>query len=779
MPDKNEDTQDSGGGIDIVWTSTILILVFSPITALAAALTYYASAAHKIRVAGIFQAVLAPLLLILTLFFVPAAELLVKSFTITLPAIIGDAGFSVENYILFVLQQAPFAVPLGVAVGMVYCLHKWKNQPKWKKSEFRRTPLELLKARQVRRDIEQDKNTPKDGMTLGVDERGRRVIQTYEEAAKHTLVFGTVGSGKTTTLVARLRDSIKSGQGAVIIDLKGGEDLPAAAYELAARYGRKFQHWTMQSADSAYTGPSPLGPAYYDPIARGDATRRTNLIIDMKKWSDDHYRIQSESFLQLAFSVMIANRNKNLTPLADIISLLDAHSLHERSIPLAGNPEYADIVRAANKLVDTKPGKGNKNEHVEDLHAILNTILLGTGGRYLLDDPDKQRNNNINLFQSAHNGDVVVFSLDSSNYGQMSSNMANLIVQDLKTVSSELRRQPLDKPFQVIIDEFAAIGSDNVIGFANKSRDAKLPVTLATQTLADLKQNNANTLDQLAGLVASFIVHRTNIYSDVEFLAGLTGRVERTRINESIQMTQGLVEGGSAAGYGTMQSYEDYAISPTEIQGLGTGEMIYIHRPAQKVLRVQCIRENLTAKQKAEFQEEIEAREARELERLRLVQDQQGVQFDAPPAENSVPLTPPVRGDRKPDFSALFEDEDEQPMEEAEKKPALVAPARTIDRTQNLDAMARIMGKTKEEAESLLGDKKTSISVSPTPPSKATPLPVIKRPQPLPAKLPTLPAVPKLPAAPALPTRPPVTPKVQQKPSLPITEGEQKDEFDF
>ena len=484
--------------------------------------------------------------------------------------------------LLWITVQFAIGTPVGVALGLIYASIRWFQRSEWEEYDFRITPWELRRGRKTANKIRLDEETPLNGFTLGINNHGDRVIQTDKDAATHTLVVGASGSGKTTTIMSKARDAIKRGQGLVFVDLKGGPDVPDVLSKFAKRYGRKFSHWTLQPRNVPYSGPDMQGPAYYDPLARGEATRRKDLLIASRDWSEEFYKIEASNYLQLLFYIIIANPNPEVSTLSDVVSLLNPRALMARAKPLIDNPIYADIIAGIESLNDERISPQKRNA-IEGLRSQLAVILNSVAGQWLNVDP---KGHNINLKEAAHNGDIVVFSLDSSNYQELASLVANLIIQDLKTVTSELRDDPSSQPMQIFIDEFSAIGSENIIGLINKSRDAGLPVTLATQALGDLRRVNEAFLDQLIGIVSSYIIHRANKEDDAQVYAGLTGKVKRKRFSQNVDYVKSRWSGmgkGAGTGGGRVEEVEEYLITPNEIQQLGMGEMVYIAKAQQPV----------------------------------------------------------------------------------------------------------------------------------------------------------------------------------------------------
>ena len=515
----------------------------------------------------------------------------------------GDVDWA--GFLLLTLGHLLVGVPLGVGAGLIYSSWRWFRRPIWQKFEFKPAPWEIWKGRKTVKEIQNDLNTPFNGLTLGVNDSGERVIQTDAAAAAHTLVVGASGSGKTTTLMSKARDAIKRGQSLIFVDLKGGKDVPKVLYNYSERYGREFKHWLIQPLDNKYTGPDPKGPACYDPLSRGDATRRKDLLVASREWSEEFYKIEASNYLQLLFHTIILNPKSEVSTLSDVVSMLSPQALLNRAEKLMGsNPEYRDILSGIEALNDPRISQAKRNA-IEGLRSQLEVILNSAAGRWLLVDPN---GNNINLKKASHEGQVIVFSLDSSNYPELAALVANLIIQDLKTLSSELRDDPAPQPTQIFIDEFSAIGSENIIGLINKSRDAGLPVTLSTQALGDLRRVNEAFMDQLLGIINSFIIHRANKDDDAIVYAGLTGLEKKYRFAQTVEMTAqrfGGIGKGSGTGGGRVEEYEDYRVSPNEIQELDMGEMIYLTKAPNMIEKVTVVPEAYT-EQAIEDEEEIQ-----------------------------------------------------------------------------------------------------------------------------------------------------------------------------
>lgn len=504
-----------------------------------------------------------------------------------------ELGMPTSAVILNLLwQQLPISILVGGIAGTIISAWRYFRRPSWVEIKFRLSPYQVFMKHKNIKDIRSNKNGPPDGRTLGINDLGEKIVQTEREASAHTFVVGATGSGKTTTLLLGARDSIRRGESYVFVDMKGSSDVPPALADYAERYGRPFYHWTSHDARTPYTGPAKNGPAYYDPLGRGDATRRTDLLLAGRDWSEDHYKIIIQDYLQRAFDISLGvPAPSNVDAIADIMTLLDPMELKKRSLHVVGDPYYDTIIAEINHLTERKIDKDVAGS-LDGMRRQLGILRDSIQGRWLRKDPNGE--NNIVLFDVAHAGAVVVFTIDSGNYKQNAQLIGNLIIQDLMTVASELRNDMSRYPLNIIIDEFSAIGTDNIVSLIARCRDANIPVTLATQSLGDLKVVSHEFMEQIIGIIVSVIIHRANSLGDAEILAGLIGKEKQQVFRQGVEHTAGFlgIGKGSGTGKGTLEIVEEFKVLPARIQELGPGEMYYLCKSPNRLEKVYVITED-------------------------------------------------------------------------------------------------------------------------------------------------------------------------------------------
>jgi len=576
----------------------IAFIIISPLTAIAAVGVYVLFSYVRIK-RSVIALYSLPLFLGIGIFIKPILEAFKDSWTVTFPAMTSKKITPTEGIFTMLFQQMWLAIPVGILVGLAVVSWLWYRRARWQEIKFRKTPWEKMRYNRTVKKIKADEDTPIDGMTLGVNPDGERVVQSTDEAAAHTFIVGGSNSGKSRTAMMRIRDQIKKGEGVLVVDLKADPEMVNVVKIYADRYGRKFQHFTLQDITKPYTGPAEQGNAHYDPLTQGDHTRRADMVLDLREWGaeSDYFKKMTQSYLQLMFAILINNPRKDISTLEDAIDLMSPKALAVRARPLDKDPQLASFVRSIDALND-EGVTGTVRENLLTNRSQLEIFLQSVAGPWLTVD---KKGNNIKLLETAYEGNVVVFSLDSLAYPSLAQNLANLIIQDLKTISSELLRNPANKPFNVFIDEFSAIGSDNIIGLINKARASKMSVTIATQTLSDLEVKSQALSMQLIGIISSFIIHRTNHQKDAEVYAGLTGTTMVNQVSEQVEVSQGMLGGittGIGRGGATVKKVEAFEVEPKEFKALTRGEFIYISSHNHRIEHVRCIIEDINNPEK-------------------------------------------------------------------------------------------------------------------------------------------------------------------------------------
>jgi hypothetical protein len=452
-----------------------------------------------------------------------------------------------RDYLGLVALAALLTVPFPVALAAVGALVAGR--------------VALAARRRMRRT-----RAPRDGrgtsVVLGSDSAGRSVTLSDEQLAAHALIVGATGSGKSTTMLTILADHIAQGRPVVALDMKGS---PAFARELgraAAAAGRGLRVWT------------PDGPGHWNPLAHGNATALKDMLISTEQFSEPHYQRAAERYLQTALTVLHAAHPGRPAQIHEVVAMMEprrlASTLRDVPAPLAA------------RVADYLGGLTSDQESaVRGLGTRLALLSESTAGRYLAPGNGPT----VDLATALEGGDVVLLSLNSSVYGKLAAHLGALAIQDLTssaghrlqaksvppdTVATHADLGPI--PATVAIDEFSALGADNLLALLARGREAGVSVLLATQELTDLERAGRGFRDQVMGIVGVTIAHRQAVHASATMVSQMAGTEWAWQETETVR---GLFARPGMS-RGTRRQVEQPVVHPNEIKTLAPGEIVMI-----------------------------------------------------------------------------------------------------------------------------------------------------------------------------------------------------------
>jgi conjugal transfer pilus assembly protein TraD len=413
--------------------------------------------------------------------------------------------------------------------------------------------------------------TPRhDAVVLGTDSRGRIVQLTDHELSAHGLIVGASGAGKTTTLVTILSDQIRRGRPVVAIDMKGSPSFVRDLTDAAAAAGRSIKVFTLD------------GGAHWNPLAHGNATELKDKLMSTERFTEPHYMRAAERYVQIVLQVL-----KHAGP-------VPTDSPCDRPPTLDAVVELMDHRRLAIALRDVdRPLRERIQDYLAGLTADQLSAIRGLQTRLavlteshtgaFLAPPVDPAAPTIDVREALSGPDVVVFSLNSSTYGKLASQVGTLVVQDLVAASGDrlndaARGRSLELAL-IGIDEFSGLGADHVIALLARGREPRTPTLLATQEFADLDRVARGFKDQVLGVTAVKIVHRQDVPESAHTIAQMAGTEE---VWEETRQVAARLLGGYDTGRGTRRLTEKFIVHPNQIKTLRTGEAVVISKMGGK-----------------------------------------------------------------------------------------------------------------------------------------------------------------------------------------------------
>jgi type IV secretory pathway TraG/TraD family ATPase VirD4 len=357
-------------------------------------------------------------------------------------------------------------------------------------------------------------------LLVGRDRDGRSVAIPFGggRGGAHTLLLGATGSGKTVSQTWICVRAIESGRAAIVIDPKGDGDLRTALRAAARAARRRYIEWT------------PSGPSRYNPYARGSDSAIADRVLAGERFTEPHYQRQAQRYL--GHEVRILRRARVPLCLASIVEHLEPERLEQLARTL---PEHQ--AATTHCYLDSLSARQRTDlAGVRDRLAILAESDVGEWLR-----PGKS----FDVLDAVRSRAVVYFDLEADARPLLAQMLGRAVVQDLQSAIAAQQEQPV--PAVVALDEFSALGLEQVVGLFARARSAGFSMVLGTQELADLRVGRERVLEQVLGNLSTVIVHRQVLPDSAALVTSLAGtrgawrgarhsdgRITRTRTSEPV-----------------------------------------------------------------------------------------------------------------------------------------------------------------------------------------------------------------------------------------------------
>jgi len=396
------------------------------------------------------------------------------------------------------------------------------------------------------------------GALLGADmETGKPIILYDKDANLHTLAIGTTGCGKTTALTNIVKSAIERSIPLVYVDGKGDLELLENIRRLADKHKRSFYAFSM-------VGES----MHYNPIHFGSYTSKKDRIIELRTWSEDHYRKIAEGYLQTVFRIL--NQYDIHVDLKGLSHYLEPATLYQ----LAREHEDQDLANIASKLEE-------RAKDVTSLIAEIANIVDSEIGHLF----DCAHGKVLQLYDAINNAGVIYFCLTPLAFPAYAETLGKLIINDLKSIIASRLQERVKSKLFTIFDEFSIFAGDQIINLINQGRGAGIHAVLATQSLSDISKKGGDALlGQVLNNTNNYIIMRQNHHNDAEMLANVIGT------KEDFQITSQVSAYDAQSSSGSIRKTKSFIIHPDEIKRLMLGEAIWVNKQSFNIqkAKIKC-----------------------------------------------------------------------------------------------------------------------------------------------------------------------------------------------
>ena len=382
---------------------------------------------------------------------------------------------------------------------------------------------------------------------------GRKPIYSPDNA-KHIFICGTTGSGKTVALSNYMRNCMKKDFPMLIIDGKGdtgkGSILDVLT-QLNKHYHKKIYCINLTNPSLSDT---------YNPFYNTSPTVAKDMLINMTDWSEEHYKVNAERYLQRLILLM----NKAEIPLSfqsivkfmelDHFTLLSTQLVKGKQISKENHLENLEIAKTSGKVAENSIARFSTIAESE-----LGEIFSKTG---------------IDIATALQEKAIILFILNPLIYPELSPAFGRLVLIDSKKAISQ-RFNSRNRTF-FLFDEINVYASKTLIDLVNKSRSANVTCVLATQSLSDLASaEDEDFTQQIIENCNNYLVLRQNSAVNSENWANILGTRQTMEVTYQLQQ-KGLDT--TQTGFGSARRVREYLYHPDEIKQLQTGNGIFLSR---------------------------------------------------------------------------------------------------------------------------------------------------------------------------------------------------------
>ena len=382
---------------------------------------------------------------------------------------------------------------------------------------------------------------------------GRKPIYSPDNA-KHIFICGTTGSGKTVALSNYMRNCMKKDFPMLIIDGKGDTG-KGSILDILTQLNK---HYRKKIYCINLTNPSLSDT--YNPFYNTSPTVAKDMLVNMTDWSEEHYKVNAERYLQRLISLM----NKAEIPLSfqsivkfmelDNFTLLSTQLVKEKQISKERHLENLEIAKTSGKVAENSIARFSTIAESE-----LGEIFSDTG---------------IDIATALKEKAIILFILNPLIYPELSPAFGRLVLIDSKKAISQ-RFNSRNRTF-FLFDEINVYASKTLIDLVNKSRSANVTCVLATQSLSDLASAEAEDFtQQIIENCNNYLVLRQNSAVNSENWANILGTRQTMEVTYQLQQ-KGLDT--TQTGFGSARRVREYLYHPDEIKQLQTGNGIFLSR---------------------------------------------------------------------------------------------------------------------------------------------------------------------------------------------------------
>lgn len=381
------------------------------------------------------------------------------------------------------------------------------------------------------------------------------VYMYYDDAYKGTFVSGTVGSGKSVTLLQMMENTAQVGYPLIVIDFKKGQNISYHLSRMAKKYNRKFYHFVNGTS----TGELAQYQSSYDPLAAKEG--QTDLILGMRTWdaASEVYKNRQISLLQTIFFLLNNLDEKDvpnfpwneggisqLVAALQIPNLFDLIQAYARKIDKTNPDRNMELKLQSLQEVynDLIAPKSILKEQLDGLSVTMKNLTMSSYSNSLYKGSHGENHIDLSKMCMDEDGPIILFQFSPNAEPEFAKYMGSIIVSDIKRAFGH--KEVLDNklPCGIFMDEFQTIDIDLIADIVAKVRSAKGFPVLSSQSILQLAANadsNASyKIDAFVEVINNFIVHNGASDNEAERFSKILGKTSKVSYKITEDNSSGL-----------------------------------------------------------------------------------------------------------------------------------------------------------------------------------------------------------------------------------------------
>ena len=433
-----------------------------------------------------------------------------------------------------------------------------------------------------------DKNN-KDQTFVGLNaEKDNKDIVSIPDMqrSQHLQILGMTGTGKTTSVFLPLiyQDALKN-RPIIIIDAKGEMEIINQLNAMLESIGclDKFMLFSLVYKDLSCT---------YNPLYTGKNDPQIVIDAFFNNFEDDNsfFREMSKTLFSNAFYIL-HSLNKPFTPM-DVYCYLnnEACRCETNNKIKQGNDQGILHLKMLNQVMSDLTDQYRGWKHVI---AGFNNYLLNHSDPLLNED-----DSDIILTDAILQRKIIYFQLPTNAFPIQAVSIAKMIQANLRYISSLIQtgQMPKDILVSVIIDEYSSFAEESFVEVLNKARSSGMMVTLAHQSLSDLKCISETFMKRIDENTLNKIYFKQTDPDLCELIAKSIGTYRK--IEKTYKMTGGKYGNQIHIGDSSNRVVNEFHFPPDKVKNLyKVGQGYFICRTDNSYKCVNFGRfENITSK---------------------------------------------------------------------------------------------------------------------------------------------------------------------------------------